>query len=164
MVMRVFTKKYLYSFISLLWIGVIFSFSLQNAEVSSATSKKVGQVIIESSLPVVSKKFDAMSTSELRQFYRILREYAHFIEFFILGVLIYLTLREYAMVHKVGKGIAMCLMVAVLDETLQVFVEGRARELSDMMLDAYGSILGVAIIYVITNINIRIGSEKRRRE
>lgn len=151
MVIKVLNKKYFYVFLTVLWIGFIFSLSLQTAEVSSATSSKVGRTIIENSPSKISEKIDVMPTFKWRQFHNRLRTCAHFTEYFVLGILVYLTIKQTMVVHKVGIATVFCMIVAVSDETVQWFVDGRATELSDMLVDSCGSLIGIGVIYIIVS-------------
>lgn len=145
--MKVINKKYLYKFLTVLWIGVIFSFSLQTGEVSTAVSTNVGQVIVENSSSEVTEALKDMSGVELNNLHMLLRKWGHFTEFFVLGGLMYLTLRETAMIHKIPISLGLCVLVAVIDEAIQMFMDGRTSQLSDVMLDGCGSLVGICIVW-----------------
>lgn len=132
-----------YWFFIVLWIGFIFSFSLQEAAESSAISNKVTQTIIEHTTSETAEKFDNMSAYELKQFHAAVRKCAHFAEFLILGVLMYLSTNECLRKHKVIVAWILCILVAAIDESIQLFVDGRSGQLSDVLLDSCGSLVGI---------------------
>ena len=78
----------------------------------------------------------------------ILRKCAHFTEFAVLGVLSSLTLLQTKVSHRVLIAIAFCLVVVSMDETLQLFVDGRAGRILDVMIDGAGAGCGVLAVIV----------------
>ena len=83
----------------------------------------------------------------------ILRKMAHMSEFALLGVL-----WETALVtgtkgrkswHCVQSACTLCLLTAMVDETIQVFVPGRGSQVTDVWIDFAGACLGVAIAAVL---------------
>ena len=147
--------KYFYICFTVLWICFIFSFSLREGEVSNAMSNKVGQVIIENSSSEVSEKFDDLSWYEQKQFHAVLRKCGHFAEFFILGVLTYLMFCQMNVVHKVFRSLGLCMLVGAMDESIQLFVDGRSGRLSDVIIDSYGALVGICVTYLMINKVIR---------
>jgi len=75
---------------------------------------------------------------------------AHFTEFFLLRVFWYII---YAKYFKSVKLIAMVLIhglfTAILDETVQLFVDGRSGEVLDVLID-FSSVLFACFIVSIT--------------
>ena len=53
--------------------------------------------------------------------------------------------------------ILFCILIALIDEAIQIFSVGRAFELSDLVLDSSGSIIGGILILLLWKIK-----EKRR--
>lgn len=142
-------KKYVLIILTVLWICLIFSFSLQPAEESSQLSSGFGAWLMEHVLSVFSDVFDTMSAQQLDNFHFIIRKCAHFSEFFVLGVLMYLTLGQVIVVHRAGAALGLCMLVAAMDETIQLFVAGRSGQFSDMMLDSSGSLVGICVLLVV---------------
>lgn len=78
----------------------------------------------------------------------LLRKLAHFSEFACLGTL--LTWR-FAMGAQRGKALITQtllggLMAACVDETIQIFVDGRGSSLLDVWIDACGAAVGMAVL------------------
>ena len=87
-------------------------------------------------------------------FSNILRDLAHFLEFLILGILTILysnrfkstTLRRTLLV------LLLCILISLIDETIQFFSPGRAFELYDLILDGLGSIIGGILVLLVWKI------------
>ena len=91
---------------------------------------------------------------------RFIRKLAHATEFFSLAVLlfnaIYVTFK-----HKMTWAFALCVAIlyAISDEIHQLFVEGRACQLKDVLIDSSGAIVGILISLIILKL---INSRKER--
>ena len=60
-----------------------------------------------------------------------------------------MTLRKFAWkknVHRDLTVMILCVLVASLDETIQLFVSGRSGQISDVLLDCTGALLGMGLI------------------
>ena len=95
-------KRIIYTTLLLIWMIVIFLFSNQNASNSQSTSDKVASSIVDT-VEVVTKqeiskekKFDFIENTRL-----LIRKSAHFILYFVLGILIFLTLNSYQVNKKI---------------------------------------------------------------
>lgn len=147
MVTNILKKKLIYV-LTIFWICIIFSFSLQPSDKSEQVSDGVGQLIVEHSAPEVAEKFDSLSVIEWKSFYKFVRKCAHFIEFFILGILMSMSMRQNHVVHKKRIAFVLCAVVAIIDETIQLFVPGRAGLVTDVILDNCGSLAGICVFCV----------------
>ena len=125
------------------WIGVIWGHSLQPAVVSDGESLGL-LAILNSFLPF-----------ELTN--HIVRKAAHFTEYMILGLLILNVHRSLAEVNprQLRASLVLSFAVAFIDETIQLFVEGRSGQISDVWLDFAGACTGVLVLYIIMTINKR---------
>ena len=74
----------------------------------------------------------------------LLRKLAHFSEFACLGLLMGTTLRLYG--KPVFRATGLGLAAACVDETIQVFVPGRASSLIDVWIDTDGFATGLLIL------------------
>lgn len=139
-------KKWIYTTITILWVAVIFGFSLQPADVSSDISRSFLMDILAKLFPEI------MESQSLLNFAHVLvRKGAHLTEYCILGVLSGMAVREYVVRHKVIVNLLFCFAIACMDETLQRFVPGREGRIFDVMIDTCGAILGIAIVWIIVN-------------
>lgn len=117
--------------LSVLWTAVIFGFSAFSRDVSGTQSTAVWEVLrtIWSSL-----------TEEK------VRSIAHCLEFAVLGwftVGMFFHTKSF----KLSKPLLYCLFIALCDETLQKFVEGRAPEIKDIWLDFGGAVVSILIFW-----------------
>lgn len=119
--------------LSILWIAVIYIFSACSGEVSSVQSKSVWTVLVTI--------WEDLSHDTVRTL-------GHLIEYFILGWFA-LGMFFNSASFKVSKPLLFCLLVALVDETLQIYVDGRASEILDVWLDFGGAFVGVMIFWGI---------------
>ena len=136
-------KRFIFITITLIWTAVIFSFSLQSGEVSGDLSGSVLEAILGFFMPGVLE-----SPEKLELFHLILRKCAHFTEFMILGVLSSIALKYMKVGYKNIIGLGYCVLVASLDETLQLFISGRAGRVQDVLIDSAGALVGVVVVLI----------------
>lgn len=77
---------------------------------------------------------------------RIIRKLAHLTEFTILGGILYVVLRHYIEYGTVVKTIGVGIVIASLDEFIQLFSLGRSSQLSDVLIDTVGIIIGISVV------------------
>ena len=130
------------------WLCVIWGHSLQPAVVSDNESGKW--------LEVLSKVFTFLN-NENGMF--MVRKAAHFTEYGILGVLLALELANFVKgwLRRFFEPLALALSAAFIDETIQLFVEGRSGQVVDILIDLAVAALGILITLAI------IGNRKGRR-
>lgn len=109
-------------------MGLIFILSACNASISSMQS----QIILD-----LIKDYIPVSMFMLRKF-------AHYMIYFILGTIIYLLSKSYKVSFIVFS------LYAIFDEIHQYFVPGRSCELRDMMIDICGGITALIVIKIIS--------------
>lgn len=131
-------KRSLYILLTLLWVAVIFFFSLQPADTSNQISTGLGRKLVELFMPNLSEEGWEL-------LHHLIRKAGHFTEFFILGVLTVLTTFQIRISRKKMLGLAFCVVIASLDETLQLFVAGRSGQVSDIVIDSVGALIGVML-------------------
>ncbi|MBO7401773.1 MAG: VanZ family protein [Lachnospiraceae bacterium] len=124
-----------------LWLIVIWGHSLMPGEVSGGESSFITSIIIKI-LPFIKNGEQAET---------FIRKTAHFTEFAILAVLIAIA---FSTIIKPGIKLALNtalsgLFAAFVDETVQLFVEGRSGEVKDMWIDFAGVCVGTLITLLI---------------
>ena len=139
-------KKIIFAIMTILWVAVIFSFSLQPGDVSGDISGSFLRKVLEWFAPGVFEKLETMPQEQLDILHTVLRKCAHFTEFAVLGVLSSLTLFQTKVSRRVLMAMVFCLVIASMDETLQLFVDGRAGRFVDVMIDESGALAGIAVI------------------
>lgn len=130
--------KLIFPILTLAWIFVIFSFSLQNGSISSLQSGVITKYI-HSLLSNININL------ELKLLSLIIRKLAHFTEFFILGCLV----RKSSFDLNRKDLLLYIFLIPILDEFIQSFIPDRAMSVIDMGIDSLGILSGIIIITLI---------------
>lgn len=141
-------KKTILTVLTFLWVGVIFSFSLQTGEVSGDMSSSILQKMISWAAVEVFEEIGPITQIQWDFLHLILRKCAHFTEFAILGMLSTFTLFQTKVARKALIAIGFCLAIASMDETLQLFVDGRVGNVMDVLIDVAGAGVGVLAVII----------------
>lgn len=163
--MKLKYKKLILWTLTILQICVIFSFSLQNDVKSSSLSEpltekikgheEIKQELNEKKDETGEKLYKSKSAVEMvakSRFEKVeylIRKCAHLFIFFVLEILIFMLISCYG-VNKfitVLSGFLFSIAVAFVDETIQLFVPGRAGQFIDVLVDTSGAVLG-AILFI----------------
>ena len=155
-IINIFSKRTIYLLLTLLWVAVIFSFSLQPATTSSEVSRGVGEWLVETFAPFLSERLEAMPVEQLELLHTLLRKAGHFSEYFILGILAMLTVLQTKLRYGKLSALVFCVLVATVDETIQLFVSGRSGQVTDVILDSVGALCGIAVLMGVRKILKRI--------
>lgn len=129
--------------IGLYWL--IFSFSAQDAEESGSLSAFLSEKCAEFWNALSGRHWsDAMIQSMGEYFEHPIRKLAHFGEYAVMGVLVYLIWRPWL---QRGKRLYFLILIwvflsAAADEFHQTFVPGRYGSFTDVMLDTAGGLSG----------------------
>ncbi len=91
----------------------------------------------------------------------IVRKFAHFSEFALLGFLDANLFYQIFGKHKPVFSIGLSVLYAVSDEIHQIFVEGRACRFLDVCVDSAGVLLGTAVLIFIVFIFKRLSGGKK---
>lgn len=121
-------NKYMFLFFCL-WALFIFSNSMLPAQESSDISGGISYKIYE----LLNLNID------FQLFHTFIRKCAHFIEYAILGVFAGFSFKK----EYFWKIFVLCILVSSADESIQLFVEGRSGQISDVLLDSIGSFTGI---------------------
>ena len=134
-------KKVISIILVIIWMGIIFCFSNQNANDSTKVSDgfitTVINFLIGNDLSIDEKEI----LLEKCSFY--VRKLAHFTLYFVFGILILTLLYQYKFKNKVLIGIVFCIIYSCSDELHQLFIPGRSGEFRDVLIDSIGSIVGI---------------------
>ena len=153
-IINIFSKRTIYLLLTLLWVAVIFSFSLQPATTSSEVSRGVGEWLVETFVPFLSERLEAMPVEQLEFLHTLLRKAGHFSEYFVLGILAMLSVLQTKVRYRLLSARSFCVLVAAVDETIQLFVSGRSGQVTDVMLDGVGALCGIAVLMGVRKILI----------
>lgn len=125
--------------VSLAVMGVIFFMSSQNGSSSDRLSISFTSLLF-------SREWDAAAILNI-----LTRKFAHITEFAALAVPLYFFFSTFKIKVSARCAVPFCLtaVYAVSDEIHQLFVEGRACLVSDMVIDSLGALLAIYILNLI---------------
>ena len=127
--------------LALVWMCIIFSFSAQDRQESGAVSEGVSYELVSSTGFLFHLNLDEDQIREIAgSIERTVRKAAHMTEYAILAVLFYVWRWRRQLL-----AVAMAAAYAASDEFHQLFVEGRAGRVSDVLIDSAGALVGVGI-------------------
>lgn len=134
------------------WLGVIFFFSNSNSEDTTNQSFGVTKTIVTYSINVTNSiHITNIDMNEeninkiINDIHPIIRKCAHFTEYFILAILVLLMIKETKLNYFYTFTILFCILIALLDESHQLFVDGRSGSIIDVLIDTSGSLLYLLI-------------------
>ena len=146
-------KKYvriLLWFLVLVWMAVIFSFSMESADESSSTSA----VVIRWLLEHFDQDFPSLSSAEqfeeMEAWSFAIRKTAHFLVYTVLGLLVSGALSvDLPIKRTLLAALIFGFLYAVSDEIHQSFVPGRACQFRDVCIDTAGVLLGSGVFALL---------------
>ena len=124
-------------------LGLIVFFIWDNSLQNGGTSDGFSLIFAEWIAPIANKLGFYGNIWALN---RIVRKLAHLTEFTILGGVLYVVLRRYIEYGTVVKTIGVGIVIASLDEFIQLFSLGRSSQLSDVLIDTIGIIIGILVV------------------
>lgn len=150
-------KKMVWHVLLFAYIIFIFSNSLTPADESSAESGFV--------LRLVHQAINAVGLNAPWLTEHIIRKCAHFGEYTVLGILLFKSMRNLDFGAAVRRQLHMLLLffIPFVDETLQLFTEGRSGQISDVWLDMSGVITGT-ILYLCICLLVTGKAERGRNK
>ena len=141
---------FLLAFLLVFNIGFIFYHSLQNAEASSSTSEGISDAVADVIVPDLPNRPETEQKNIMDKIHEWVRTAAHAIEFaglglFFMAFVFMLALAEQIKLpYKLLSGLLFSVFIALVDECIQIFVEGRSFELKDIGIDTLGATCGIA--------------------
>ncbi len=135
----------------LAWMALIFFLSSQQAADSNQLSTGITKIIVD----LISGVFPGLSP-QLEWLNHIVRKNAHFIAYFILGLLQINALYANGLRGRKAFIIALliCFLYAASDEFHQTLVPGRSGELRDVFIDTTGALSAIGV-YTIGRMKLR---------
>lgn len=98
-------------------------------------------------LPVIRWLFPSATLAQLVLAHHVLRKLAHFVEYLVLGVLLYRAIDGTTFNPRIAlRALGLAVLFAVGDELHQSFVSGRTAAAWDCLIDAAGAAAGVALV------------------
>lgn len=140
--------RYSLLLLAVVWMGLIFGFSAQSGTESGGLSA----IITEPLTKLIVRFSEEMSAAQQAELYLkvdgIVRIFAHFCEYTVLGMLLTAVLRAFGIKNGVVPWLVGA-AYAVTDEWHQAYSPGRASDPMDVLIDAAGVLCGVLIYHII---------------
>ena len=152
-------KLGIFGILLIIWALVIFSMSNMNTLESNGKSKFVIYKVLTYSIRVTNKLGITNKHPSNEKIYEVinllnkpLRKVAHATEYFILIILILMTLKSIGINNRkiFLMSLLLCFLYACSDEFHQSFISGRTAQFSDSLIDLSGGLIG-CIIFSLTN-------------
>ena len=135
----------------LCWMAFIFLLSAQTATESSSLSLHISKCVAEKAVDILPYEYTSgVSVHDIALLIQpIIRKVAHFVEFAILGVLLFLWARCWAFRRAGLLAIGLGALYAGGDELHQFWVQGRGGQWSDVLLDSSGVVFGIGLFMLM---------------
>ena len=143
-----------------IWMAVIFAFSHQSSEVSGGLSSRLAEFILQ----LFGRPADAAAVSIADN---VIRNISHGFVFFVLGLLVSYAFETVNVHEFANAGLAFIVssIYAVSDEVHQIFIPGRAGQLTDFLVDALGIVIAIVVYQLIkTMLDMRAELAVKRQE
>lgn len=128
--------------LTILFVCFIYGNSLMPGDISSLESGFVFDIL---------NTFSKIIGIDISITEHFVRKGAHFTEYAVLGILLMSTKMSYVrnILEDIFNVLFLGLFIPVIDETIQLFVEGRSGQISDVILDFSGVIAGIIITSIL---------------
>lgn len=155
-------KKIIPWLLVLLGMLIIFLFSNMNTYESNSKSEYIISIIIErtntlaNQIGIIDNQFDKEEIKDLTIFLnKPLRKCMHATVYLILSILILFALSRSnkKISHPIKLTIIICFLYAITDEFHQIFIQGRTPQITDVLIDTFGAIIGAKIYQMIYSKN-----------
>ncbi len=152
------------------WMAVIFLFSSQNAEQSSAISGGITEQVIRLFYPEFDRCLWTQQEEILARMTFLVRKTAHFTEYGVLGFLLSGWLSNVpasSKLRRLGREKSAWMIgtvYAVGDEIHQMFGDGRAARLFDVCVDSIGTAAGILAFLLVCRIGTCCAGWRRTRK
>ncbi len=150
-------KKVLLVIVTIIWMSLIFYFSQQTGSSSSGFSDKIVDFMID----ILVKNYNNLPTLDQIKihddFSFVIRKLAHYTEYFILGILLLLTMKSFfkkEIIIYINSSL-IGIIYAISDEFHQSFIDSRTPAIMDVFIDSIGLLTAIFLIGIICNILVK---------
>lgn len=144
---------------------VIFGFSSQDSKKSGGLSEKVTTIIAEK-FNILKDKTTQERENIINKMEKVIRKLAHFSIYTVVGILLMSFISTYNL--KEGIRIIVSLVIGIIyaisDEIHQSFVPGRSPQITDVMIDTMGVLLGILLVMLCLNLFSKIKQRTKKIE
>ncbi len=138
------TKRILFMALTGLLICFIWGQSMLPQKTSAAESSRL--------MNLIKPLLDPGDRIDGETFHHYIRKAAHFSEYAALGFCMSGFFRNLVWKRKplhIPAAVAGCAFVAAVDESIQLFTDGRGARVSDVLLDISGAVFGLAVLSLL---------------
>lgn len=145
-------KAIIYLILSIIWMSIIFSFSSQDSDESTYQSNGVGYFLAKTFVPDFDTLSQAEQTAYVESIDYPIRKCAHATEYSILGFLIFGCMSNFfkKSIKIVYLSVAISALYATSDEIHQLFVPGRSCQITDVLIDTAGALVGILFHIIVS--------------
>ena len=141
-------KKTLSWILVLICMLSIFYLSNMNSNESNNKSKTTITKVIDKTTTITNKDKENQLVEDINPY---LRKCAHASIYFILSILLLISLsitinKKTSIIYLIN--LIICITYAITDEYHQTFISGRTGQITDVLIDTLGSILGIILFYI----------------
>ena len=144
---------------------VIFGFSSQDSKESGGLSEKI-TIFIAEKFNILKDKTTQQTENIINKMEKVIRKLAHFSIYTVVGILLMSFISTYKL--KEGIRIIVSLVIGIIyaasDEIHQSFVPGRSPQITDVMIDTMGVLLGILLVMLCLNIFSKIKQRTKKIE
>jgi len=156
------TKRIIALILAILWMGVIFFYSNQPSEESTASSMSASYKIVQTTSRFFGFDLQELEILEIASgIENTVRKIAHMVEYAILAFLWEKALPVIKKYHDLYVTLAICIVYAASDEIHQRFIPGRSGCIRDVLIDTSGALIMVLIFALIRLLKTKKMSEKQ---
>ena len=137
-------KKKIFLVLTFIWMIFIFYMSHQPATISASQSG--GFMDILTKLPMIGGLLDELMKLSFAEF--LIRKSAHMFLYFVLAILIYMSISKGNSYRYYILAFVLSAMYACSDEIHQLFIVGRSGEIRDVLVDSTGALIGLLLIFI----------------
>ena len=132
---------------------IIFGFSSQDGEESSGISRKITEKITKNVKSIQEKPANEKEEI-IYKIEKVIRKIAHFSIYTVVGILLMSLMSTYNLGNKKRTIISLVLGIiyASLDEFHQLFTPGRSAQITDVIIDSMGVMLGILLVMLVIKI------------
>ena len=149
-------KRWFWTAVTVLYVLFIFH---NSATVAVESSRQSGRVLTLAKECLAGLGMESGWLTE-----HLIRKTAHFLEYSLYGMLLWKCLQVHGLWGKLRVVIHLWLtmLVPFVDETIQLFTEGRSGQISDVWLDMSGVLFGTCLVVGIAWIFKRLRKNTRK--
>ena len=137
-------KKIVFLVLTFIWMAFIFYMSHQTATISASQSG--GFMDMLTKLPIIGGLLDELMKLSFAEF--LIRKSAHMFLYFVLAILIYMSISKGYSYKYYIVAFVLSAMYACSDEIHQLFIVGRSGEIRDVLVDSTGALIGLLLIFI----------------